>query len=69
MERKCESSKEKFDVAKSRMHPAVDMLATFEAGRLARLQESGEVFGFHFLFGQCFADCLHFVGVINGIHC
>ena len=51
------------------MQPAVDMLATFEAGRLARLQESSEVFGLHFLFGQCFADLLHFVGVINGIHC
>ena len=41
---------------------------TLEAGRLARLHESGEVFGFDLLFAQCLADVLQFAGIIDGIH-
>ncbi|MFL6551746.1 MAG: hypothetical protein ACJ8LV_00080 [Chthoniobacterales bacterium] len=47
---------------------AVDTLAAFEAGRLARLQESGDGFGFYLLFSHGSANLLHFADIIDRIH-
>ncbi len=47
---------------------AVDTLAAFEAGRLVRLQESGDVFGFYLLCSHGSANLLHFADIIDRIH-
>ena len=47
---------------------AVDTLAAFEAGRLVRLQESGDVFGFYLLCSHGSANLLHFADINDRIH-
>ena len=47
---------------------AVDTLAAFEAGRLARLQESGRRVRLYLLFSHGSANLLHFADIIDRIH-